>query len=208
MNAAAPQYLLFSESSKDSEPGHWRFVLRSMDGTARLVADDVEPDVRGERLELLTIVRGLEALDQPSQVTIVTPSVYVRKGIEYGIAEWRENGWRWEFYGEMVPVKDNDLWQRLDHAMQYHRLKCRTLRIDKPHASARPKGRRRPCSKESPKETLVQESRRGSDDLSKRWQGLLATWRRVVRETRRQGREYLNRVQSGVAPAFGLIRLF
>lgn len=208
MNAAAPQYLLFSESSKDSQPGHWRFVLRSTDGASRLVADDVEPDVRGERLELLTIVRGLEALDQPSQVTIVTPSVYVRKGIEYGIAEWRENGWRWEFYGEMVPVKDNDLWQRLDHAMQYHRLKCRTLRIDPPHASVQPTGRMRPSSKECPNEVSVKESRAASHGISKRWQGLLATCRRVIHEAQRQWRECLNHVQSGFAPAFGLIRLF
>lgn len=204
MNAAVPQYLLFSESSKDSEPGHWRFVLRSADGANRLVADDVEPDVRGERLELLTVVRGLEALDQPSQVTIVTSSVYVRKGIEYGIAEWRENGWRWEFYGEMVPVKDNDLWQRLDHAMQFHRLKCRTLRLDPPHAPVHPAGR----VWMGPKECPVEERRSASAGLSERWLGLLAACHGVIQEANRQWRERWARVQSGFAPAFGLLRLF
>jgi ribonuclease HI len=205
MNATTPHYLLFSEASKNSEPGHWRFVLRSADGVDRLVVDDVEPDVRGERLELLTVVRGLESLDQPSEVTIITPSVYVRKGIEYGIAEWRENGWRWEFYGEMVPVKDNDLWQRLAHAMRYHRLKCRTLRFDSPHAPVRPASN---AWTRARKKCPFDEIRPASQGVSERWQALVAACRGVGREVRRQWRERLTRIRSGFAPAFELIRLF
>ena len=77
------------------------------------MAEDIEPDIQGERLELLTVVRGLEALDQPVPVTLMTPSIYVREGIRYGLAEWRRNGWRWESFGQMVPVKNCDLWQRV-----------------------------------------------------------------------------------------------
>lgn len=68
-------------SAKPDRPGLWRFVLRGDDGSAMLVAEDVEPDIQGERLELLSVVRGLEALEQPSRVTLMTPSVYVREGI-------------------------------------------------------------------------------------------------------------------------------
>ncbi len=133
MNASSPHYLLFSDLGGDQEPGRWRFVLRSADGSFRLQADDVEPEVRGERLELLTVVRGLEALDQPSRVTLITGSTYVREGIRNGLGEWRRNDWRWERFGQMVPVKNLDLWQRIDRAMQFHQVDCRTYRFDPPH---------------------------------------------------------------------------
>ena len=108
---------MFSESrrrSAKSPPCDWRFVLQSLDGSSRLEAEDAEPAVGGERLELLAVVRGLEALEQPSRVTLVTPSKYVSRGLSYGLQDWRENDWNWEHHGQMVPIKNRDLWQRLD----------------------------------------------------------------------------------------------
>lgn len=132
MTLPTPHYLLFSQS-RDGPQGDWRFVLRCANGSEQLEVADQEPHVQGERLELLTVVRGLEALDQPSKVTLMTPSKYVREGIRYGLSEWRGNGWRWEFFGEMVPVKNCDLWQRIDRAMRFHEVDCRTWRLDPPH---------------------------------------------------------------------------
>lgn len=133
MNLSAPHYLLFSDLSDNGEPGRWRFILRASDGTRHLEAEDVEPCLQGERLELLTVVRGLEALEEPARVTLVTASTYVREGIRHGVGEWRRNGWKWERFGQMVPVKHLDLWQRIDRAMQYHQIDCRTFRFDPPH---------------------------------------------------------------------------
>jgi ribonuclease HI len=125
MNASTPQYILFLESSRSHDSGQWRFSLRTPDGAEQLVADDIEPETRGERLDLLTVVRALEALDQPSHVTLVGCSRYVRNGLQYGLPEWRSNGWRWEFFGQMMPVKNGDLWQRLDRALRFHQVECR-----------------------------------------------------------------------------------
>jgi ribonuclease HI len=133
MTGEAPRYFLFSGSKEGADTGHWQFVLRHADGSQRLMAEDVEPGLSGERLELLTIVRGLEALEQPSRVTLMTASSYVREGVRRGVLEWRKNGWRWERFGQMVPVKNLDLWQRVDRAMQFHQIDCRTYRIDPPH---------------------------------------------------------------------------
>jgi len=133
MNPAAPRYYLFSDCRAEGEAGRWRFLLRDADGSQRLVAEDIEPGVQGERLELLTIVRGLEALEEPSRVTLMTSCTYVREGVRHGLAEWRSNGWRWECFGQMVPVRDLDLWQRVDRAMQFHQVDCRTYRLDPPH---------------------------------------------------------------------------
>jgi ribonuclease HI len=131
MKVPAPHFLLFSESSRKQRQGQWRFLLQAVDGTEQLEAADAEPDVQGERLELLAVVRGLEALDQPSRVTLVTPSKYVHRGLLYGLEEWRTNGWSWEHFGQMVPVKNRDLWQRLDHAMTVHELEFQPWRWDR-----------------------------------------------------------------------------
>jgi ribonuclease HI len=128
MSIPAPHFLLFSEARGKTRQGQWRFVLQAADGSATLEASDAEPDTLGERLELLAVIRGLEALDQPSHVTLFTPSKYVSRGIAYGLEEWRRNDWTWECFGEMVPVKNRDLWQRLDQALNYHTIEFRVRR--------------------------------------------------------------------------------
>lgn len=133
MKDTRPHYLLFSETGHTEEPGKWRFVLRTAGCVDQFEVCDQEPDVSGERLELLTVVRALESLDQPSRVTLMTPDPYIRQGIRYGLPDWRASGWRWEFYGRMVPVKHGDLWQRMDQAMRYHQIELSKWRIDQAH---------------------------------------------------------------------------
>jgi len=137
MSVPPPHYLLFSQAhsspvSGSGSGGRWHFVLQSLAGETELEAADIE-SAPADRLELLAVVRGLEALEQPSRVTLVTPSKYVNRGITYGLPEWRSTGWQWEHFGEMVPVKNRDLWQRVDRALDIHRVECRTWRFDLPH---------------------------------------------------------------------------
>jgi ribonuclease HI len=135
MNDAKPHYLLFSQTGRTEEPGKWRFVLRAAGTIEQFEACDEEPGVSGERLELLTVVRALESLDRPSRVTLMTPDPYIRQGLRFGLPEWRNNGWRWEFFGRMVPVKHCDLWQRMDRAMEFHQIELAKWRIDQAHRS-------------------------------------------------------------------------
>ena len=170
MKVATPHYLLFSESSRKNQQGQWRFVLQSIDGAEQLEAADEEPDVQGERLELLAVVRGLEAIEQPSRVTLVTPSKYVNRGLNFGLEEWRTNGWEWEHYGEMVPVKNRDLWQRIDRALGFHQLECRTWRFDLPHAASEKSSGHTPLTAHVP--APVRRNR----GLSERWLAALGAW--------------------------------
>jgi ribonuclease HI len=133
MNDLAPHYLLTTEANRDGILGKWRFVLKGEDDSPCFEAEDVEPDIWGERLDLLTVVRALESLDQPSRVTLVSCSRYVLEGIQYGLAEWRENGWQWEAFGQMVPIRDADLWQRIDRVLQFHQIECGQRRVDGEH---------------------------------------------------------------------------
>ena len=133
MNDPTPHYLLMTQASRTEGLGEWRFVLRPMNGHEAVEVADVEPDIWGERLDLLTVVRALESLDQPSRVTLVGCTRYVEQGIQFGVTEWRENDWRWEWFGQMVPVRDADLWQRMDRLLQFHRVECGQRRIDSRH---------------------------------------------------------------------------
>ena len=87
-------------------------------------------DLRAERLELLALVRGLEALDQPSLVTLVTASRYVSHGVRYGLELWREHDWLWEHDGVWEPIRNRDLWLRVNQALQFHQVDCRIWRVD------------------------------------------------------------------------------
>lgn len=129
MSLAAPHYLLHSETAAANGPtGRWRFVLQQPAGQTALEADDEEPATSPERLELLAIIRGLEALDQPSRVTLVSASRNVQSGLRFGLANWRASDWQWERYGQLTAVKNADLWQRLDRLLDIHRVDCRGAR--------------------------------------------------------------------------------
>lgn len=133
MLAEQPSVLLLVQTQSTSwhpTGGAWRFSLQTPNGETLLDANDIEPGVSGERLGLLTVVRGLEALEQESRVTLITDDRYVIRGMRYGLEEWREHDWKWSRFGELVDINHADLWRRLDNALRYHQLQCRHFRID------------------------------------------------------------------------------
>lgn len=132
-----PRFQMFVEAEYEasSSSGWWRFSLEAIDGELMLEAEDHETSLTQHRLELIGLVRALEALEQRSRVQLVTESRYLSRGLRVGLPLWRENEWRWERFGEMTPIKDCDLWQRVDHALNFHELQTRLIRIDGAHAS-------------------------------------------------------------------------
>jgi ribonuclease HI len=134
LKQTAPHFLLLTQTQSSPAPeirgGMWRFVLEQFGSSNRIEVSEVEPGIWGERLQLLAVVRGLEALEQPSRVTLVTPSRFVGNGIRRGLSSWREKGWQWERFGEMAPIKHCNLWKRIDQALQYHQVNCRIWDFD------------------------------------------------------------------------------
>lgn len=118
-----------SMAGQNEAGGRWHFVLEPIHHGVRIEADDIEPGVFGERLNLLAVVRGIEALDQPSHVTLITPSKYVGRGIRRDIRVWKENDWKWIRFGKRVSIKHFDLWQRIERAMQFHKIDCRIFNL-------------------------------------------------------------------------------
>ena len=90
-------------------PGGWGAVLLSGDSERELCGG--EPLTTNNRMELLAVIEALAALKRPCQVTLYLDSEYVRKGITEWIVGWKARGWR---TAARQPVKNVDLWQRLD----------------------------------------------------------------------------------------------
>jgi ribonuclease HI len=181
MDQRSPHYLLFAHTDTSGELPRWRVVLTAPGGAQVFEASDSEPAALGERLELLAVVRGLEALDQPSRITLVTSSRYVRRGLAYGLQEWRKNGWSWEWYGQMVPVKNRDLWQRLDGALKIHRVECRRWRLDAAHdVLDRPESQ--------PPTSLIGQAAGQPDDVQGPASQAVAVAARAKRKSRTPGR--------------------
>jgi ribonuclease HI len=103
-------------------PGGWGALLIAREGGAVLRERELSggaPDTTNNRMELMAAISALEALERPSTLTVVTDSAYVKGGITAWLAGWKRNGWR---TSTRKPVKNEDLWRRLDEAQARHRV--------------------------------------------------------------------------------------
>jgi len=104
-------------------PGGWGAVLRYNDTEKELSGS--ERHTTNNRMELMAAIAALEALKRPCRVVVTTDSTYVKQGITQWIARWRRNGWR---TAGRKPVKNVDLWQRLDEAAARHQVEWRWVK--------------------------------------------------------------------------------
>ena len=98
-------------------PGGWGALLRYKDKEKSLYG--AEAHTTNNRMELMAAIMALEELKLPCQIRLVTDSQYVMKGITEWLANWRRRGWK---TADKQPVKNADLWQRLDRAAQRHQV--------------------------------------------------------------------------------------
>lgn len=98
-------------------PGGWGAVLRFGEHEKELSGGEVE--TTNNRMELMAAIAALEALKRPVSIRITTDSTYVRDGITKWIHGWKRNGWK---TAAKKPVKNADLWQRLEQAASTHRV--------------------------------------------------------------------------------------
>lgn len=96
-------------------PGGWGVLLRHNGHEKTLYG--AEAQTTNNRMELMAAIAALESLKRPCRVHLVTDSQYVQKGIEEWLAGWKRRGWK---TAARKPVKNVDLWQRLDRAASDH----------------------------------------------------------------------------------------
>jgi ribonuclease HI len=98
-------------------PGGWGVLLR-YNGQEKTL-NGAEPDTTNNRMELMAAIQAFEALKRPCRVSITTDSQYVKNGVTQWMAGWKKKGWK---TANNQPVKNQDLWQRLERAMTVHQV--------------------------------------------------------------------------------------
>ena len=104
-------------------PGGWGALLRW--GRAEKEMNGGEPETTNNRMELMAAIMSLESLTRPVKVRVHTDSQYVRNGITKWITNWKRNGWK---TAAKKPVKNADLWQRLEDAANKHSVEWHWVR--------------------------------------------------------------------------------
>jgi ribonuclease HI len=110
-------------------PGGWGAILTFGDHEKELMGG--EPQTTNNRMELSAAIAALEALKRPCFVDLYTDSEYLKNGITSWINGWKRNGWR---TADKKPVKNVDLWKRLDEAMAHHQVNWRWVKGHAGHA--------------------------------------------------------------------------
>lgn len=98
-------------------PGGWGAILR-WKGTEKEYSGG-EPDTTNNRMEMMAVIEGLSALKRPCAVDVYTDSQYVHKGISQWVRGWKVKGWK---TADNKPVKNEDLWRRLDELAAQHKV--------------------------------------------------------------------------------------
>jgi ribonuclease HI len=112
-------------------PGGWAYILKDPRTGRDRERSGGEPSTTNNRMELISVIEGLVALDQPSRVELYSDSQYVCKGLSEWLDRWKANRWR---RGRNEKVKNMDLWKRLDELRQIHDLSCHWIRGHDDHA--------------------------------------------------------------------------
>ena len=104
-------------------PGGWGALLSA--GEREKELSGAEALTTNNRMELTAVIRALEALKRPSEVRLFTDSEYVRRGITEWVKSWKARGWR---TADRKPVKNQDLWERLDELAAGHKIDWRWVK--------------------------------------------------------------------------------
>ena len=119
-----PKLFIYTDGacSGNPGPGGWGALLIAKEGDTLLKSRELcggDADTTNNRMELTAAIEGLNALERPSPVTVVTDSAYVKDGISKWMHGWKRNGWK---TAAKKPVKNEDLWKALDAAQARHQV--------------------------------------------------------------------------------------
>ncbi|WP_439103718.1 ribonuclease HI [Celeribacter marinus] len=115
-------------------PGGWGVLMRAMNGTEIVKERELkggEANTTNNRMELLAAINALETLTRPTDITITTDSAYVKNGVTGWIHGWKRNGWK---TANKKPVKNVDLWQRIEAAQETHTVTWKWIKGHAGHA--------------------------------------------------------------------------
>ena len=110
---------IYTDGACRGNPGRGGWAALLLSGEHEREISGAEEHTTNNRMELTAVIRALEALKRPVQARVYTDSEYVRRGVTEWLAAWKARGWR---TADRKPVKNQDLWQRLDELRARHRI--------------------------------------------------------------------------------------
>ena len=133
MADSPPKVHLFTDGacSGNPGPGGWAFILRHPASQKEIERSGGEKATTNNRMELMAVICGFEALTRPSEVDLYSDSQYVLKGLNEWMAGWKARGWK---TAAKKPVKNQDLWMRLDALLEGHTVRFHWVRGHNDHA--------------------------------------------------------------------------
>lgn len=111
-------------------PGGWAYVLKHPASGTEREKSGAEPDTTNNRMELMAVIEGLSALTRPSRVELYSDSQYVLNGLKEWMKAWKSRGWK---TADKKPVKNRDLWERLDELAASHDVRFHWIRGHNEH---------------------------------------------------------------------------
>jgi ribonuclease HI len=130
-----PEVQLFADGacSGNPGPGGWAFILRHPATGKELESSGGQPETTNNRMEMTAVIRGLEALTRPARVEVITDSIYVGKGLSEWLPKWKRNGWRRREGNQLKPIKNEELWRRMDELLAKHQVRFTHVRGHQGH---------------------------------------------------------------------------
>ncbi|MBS0261249.1 MAG: ribonuclease HI [Planctomycetes bacterium] len=125
-----PFVQLFTDGacSGNPGPGGWAYILKHPASGKVVEVSGGEADSTNNRMELQALISGLEALKRASEVEVVTDSEYVAKGCREWLPGWKRNGWRRREGKQLKPLKNEELWRKLDELLARHSIRFTVVR--------------------------------------------------------------------------------
>ena len=131
MTASEEMIEIFTDGacSGNPGPGGWGVLMRWRDHEKELFGGEAQ--TTNNRMELMAAIQGIEAVTRPARLRLVTDSTYVKDGITKWIHGWKRNGWK---TAAKKPVKNEDLWRRLEAALGPHDVEWHWVKGHDGHA--------------------------------------------------------------------------
>ncbi len=124
-----PHVTLFTDGAcrGNPGPGGWAYILRHVATGTEKEESGGSPTTTNNQMELEAVIHGLEALKRRSRVDVVTDSAYVARGAQEWLDGWKRNQWRRREKNRLVPIKNVELWQKLDELLSRHDVRFQTI---------------------------------------------------------------------------------
>ena len=128
--AADAEVIIYTDGacSGNPGPGGWAFILRHPPTGRNMERAGAVPQTTNNQMELQALIEGLQSLQRPTRVHVVTDSTYLKQGLTEWIQNWKRRGWKRKTSNGLKPVKNVEQWQQLDELTQGHKLSFELVR--------------------------------------------------------------------------------